>query len=104
MSTRKKSKAVKFLEGVRGGKLTFGRLLRSIRMCEEISQVDFSLHLGISKQYLCDIEKGRRCVSPKAVAEFAEILGYSAEQFVQLSLQDMLDRDGIHFTVQIEAA
>jgi len=35
---------------------------------------DFAELLGIAKQYLCELEKGRRFVSPKAVAEFAAIL------------------------------
>ena len=39
MSTRsKKSDAVQFLEKISGGPLTFGKMLRAIRLGEELSQ------------------------------------------------------------------
>ena len=59
----KKSDTLHFLESISGGELTFGRLLYSIRMGDEISQVDFAKKLGISKTQLCDIEKDRRAVT-----------------------------------------
>jgi len=39
------------------GRLTFGQALWSHRKCEEISQKQFAISLGISSQSLCDIEK-----------------------------------------------
>ncbi len=69
-----------------------------------MTQVDFATMLGISRQYLCDIEHGRRFVSPKIAEKFAKILGYSPEQFIKLCLQDMINREGLHMTVSIEAA
>ncbi len=86
----KKSFSAKFLEKLMGEKLTFSSLLHSIRLGEELTQTEFANILGISKQYLCDIEKGRRFVSPKTAVEFAEILGLSEAQFVRLCLQDIL--------------
>jgi plasmid maintenance system antidote protein VapI len=58
----------------------------------------------VSKAHLCDIEKGRKVVSPERAARFAELLGYSADQFVRLALQDVVDRAGLHYTVQVTAA
>jgi transcriptional regulator with XRE-family HTH domain len=86
MSTKKKSDAVKFLENLSGGALTFGTLLESIREGEEISQVAFAKKLKISKAHLCDLEKGRRLPSPSRAAKFAKILGYSPERFVKVTL------------------
>ncbi len=60
--------------------------------------------LGVSKQYLCDLERGRRFASPKAAAAYAIKLGYSEEQFVRLCLQDMVDRDGISLHVDVKTA
>jgi hypothetical protein len=37
-------------------------------------------------------------------AEYAEILGYSKSQFVRLCLQDILDRDGLGMTIDIQNA
>ncbi|MCW5589688.1 MAG: helix-turn-helix transcriptional regulator [Legionellales bacterium] len=105
MSTKSKNReALKMLEEISGKKLTLGNLLWSIRKCEELSQVEFAEKLNISKQYLCDIEHGRRFASPKMAAEYAQKLGYSVTQFIRLCLQDMIDRDGIRLRVDVNDA
>src|ERR1700683_4784999 len=100
---KKKSDAMKFLEGLMGP-LTLGRLIEAIRLGEERSQVDFAKLLGISKSHLCDIEKGRKTVNPARASKFAKALGYSSEQFVRLSLQDLVEKEGLHFKVSVEVA
>lgn len=95
---------LKALETLSKKKLTLGNLLCAIRQGDNLPQVDFALKLGISKQYLCDIERGRRFVSPKAAAEYAKKLGYSPQQFVRLCLQDLVTRDGIRLQVEVKAA
>ena len=55
-------------------------------------------------QYLCDIEHHRRTVSARKAKEFSKILGYSPEQFVALTIQDLLDHDGIQMVVGIKKA
>jgi len=64
----------------------------------------FARSLGISRSHLCDIEKGRKIVSPERAARFAQSLGYSEQQFVRLALQDQLLHVGLRFTVDIKAA
>ena len=86
------------------GRLTLGRTLRSIRLGEEESQTDFAKKLGVSVQYLCDLEHNRKIVSPKKAKNFAEIVGYSQEQFIALAIQDSLEHDGIHMLVELKAA
>lgn len=100
MTTSKKSEASRFLEKL-AGKLTLGNLLLAIREGEDMTQNDFAKLLGVSRQYLCDIEHGRRCISPKAAASYAKKLGYSQDQFVRLCLQDLLDRDGVKLTISL---
>ena len=51
-----------------------------------MTQIEFAKQLGISRQYLCDIEHGRCFISPKMAAEYTDILGYSKNQFVRLFL------------------
>lgn len=92
------------LEELAGGPLTLGRYICSIREGEEMSQVAFAEKLGISKSHLCDIEKGRKPVSAAKAAEMARVLGYSEKQFVELALQDAMERAGLDFKVKIEAA
>ncbi len=100
----KKSKATRFLEELAGGPLTIGRYIHSIREGEEMSQVEFAKKLGISKSHLCDIEKGRKPISAARAARIAALLGYSEKQFVQLALQDAMERAELDYRVKIEAA
>jgi transcriptional regulator with XRE-family HTH domain len=103
MSTKKTKEALAFLEKL-SGKLTLGSCLHAIRQGEEMTQVEFAKILGVSIQYLCDLERGRRFASPKAAAEYAIKLGYSAEHFVKLCLQDLIDREGLNFIVGVNNA
>ena len=109
MSTRKKTTASKtgaleLLEEVAGEPLRFSNMLRAVRECDELSQTEFSQKLGISRQNLCDLEKGRKGVSPARAAKFAKVLGYPAEVFVMLAVQEELDREGLRMKVSIDAA
>ena len=99
----KNREAQAVLESMVGG-LTFGKALRSIRMCDETSQVEFAKKLGLSKSHLCDIEQDRKTVSPQRASRFARLLGYSEAQFVRLALQGMLDEANISMIVSVKAA
>lgn len=103
MTIKKKSEATRFLETL-AGELTLSSLLTSIRQGEEMSQVEFAKLLGVSRQYLCDIEHDRRTISPKAAAGFAKKLGYSPQQFVRLCLQDLVNRDGLKLKIDVQEA
>jgi antitoxin HigA-1 len=104
MPTKKKSATMKYLERVAGRPLSLGSLIESIRLSEEMSQNVFARKLGISPSHLCDIEKGRKVVSPERAARFAGILERSPEQFVRLSLQELVDEAGLKMKVTIAAA
>jgi transcriptional regulator with XRE-family HTH domain len=96
-------KTLKDIEKITGTKLTLGKLLLAIREADNISQVDFAHKLKITRSHLCDIEHGRKSVSPKLAAKYAEILSYSKEQFIRLALQDLVDREGLNVQVEITA-
>lgn len=97
-------KSLLVLEDISKKKLTIGNLLCSIREGEEMTLVAFSEKLGVSRQYLCDLEHGRRVVSVKMAAEFAHKLDHSPIQFVRLALQEELERSGLHFDIQLKEA
>ena len=101
MNTNQSTDAMTFLDHLSGNSLTLGKLIQSIRMCDEISQVKFANKLGISRQHLCDIEHDRKIVSPRLAAQYATILGYSVTQFIRLALQAILDRDNLNVAVDI---
>lgn len=86
------------------GPLSLGKTLRAIRLGEKESQTHFAKRLGISVQYLCDLEHDRKIVSAKKAKLFADKLGYSDKQFVRLALQDSLNQYNIPMHVEISAA
>jgi transcriptional regulator with XRE-family HTH domain len=84
--------------------LTFGAMLRALRQCEEESLATFAARLGVTKQHLSDVERGRRAVSVERAAAWARILGYHAGQFVTLALQAQVEAAGLRFRVSVEPA
>lgn len=78
----------KTLRKLVGNEESLGKVLRSIRLCEEMSLKEFAASLKISVPYLSGVEHGRRFVSAKKAYEYAETLGYPVEEFVRLALQD----------------
>jgi transcriptional regulator with XRE-family HTH domain len=104
MRSRQESETMRFLENVAGRPLTLGGLLESIRLSEDVSQAEFSKKLRISASHLCDIEKGRKVVSPERAARFAKILGRSQQQFVRLALQELVNEAGLKMKVNVAAA
>ena len=87
------------------GPLTIAKVIRSTRLCDDISQQDFAKKLGISKQHLCDIEAGRKAVSPSRAWAWAKKLGYLPQQWAELALQDQIEKEGLKgVTVKLEVA
>jgi DNA-binding XRE family transcriptional regulator len=82
------------------GRLTFGRLLKSHRVGEELSQVDMAKKLGLSKQSLNDLENGRKIPSIRRAAQIAKKIGLLEDLVIQLALQDQADKE--HINVRIE--
>ena len=101
---RNKSDAIKLLERLAGGPLTLGRAIESVRASEGLSQDECARKLGISKSHLCDVEKGRKTVSPERAARWARILGCPESVLVKLAIQAELDAAGLKYKVAIEAA
>jgi len=101
---RKRSEAMKLLEEISGGPLTLGRAIESIRKVQELSQDECARKLGVSKSHLCDVEKGRKTVSPERAAKWARALGYPESVLVRLAIQGELDAAGLKYKVDIEVA
>lgn len=99
-----KSAAMKVMEKLSGGPLTLGLAIESLRRGEALCQEACAKRLRISKSHLCDVEKGRKLVSPERAAKWARLLGYPESVLVQLALQAELDAAGLRYTVAIEAA
>lgn len=86
------------------GPMTVGLFLKAIREGDDISQVDFAKKLKISRANLCDLEKGRKLVSPERAAKFARILKVPESALVRLALQDILRAARLNYQVQLKGA
>lgn len=84
------------------GKLTVGELLHSWRTSEEMSLKDFGKRIGMSVPNLCDIEKGRKGVSPEKAEQIAKAIGVPSALLVRLSIEESLQAAGLRYTVEIK--
>ena len=83
------------------GPISFGQMLYAYRF-EEYTQKQMAEMLGISKQDLCNIEKGRKIVSVERAVAFAKALNMPPKVFAKYALQDQLDRSGIEGEIIIK--
>lgn len=103
-STPMSDKTISTLEKIANKKFTLSNLLWAIREGEELSQRNFAKLLGVSPQYLCDVEHGRKMVSPKMAAMFAKKLKRNPLKFIRLALQDEVNKLGLRVEVEVKAA
>lgn len=67
-------------------RLTFAQNMRQVRRLKEISQEELSFRAGVSKTYICEIERGSRAVSIDVMGRIADALEISLEKLVQSDL------------------
>lgn len=90
--------------GKRLGKLTVGEFLRSWRMSEELSLKEFGKMVKLSVANLCDIEKGRKGVSPEKAEQIARLIGVPPALLVRLSIEEQLSAAGLKYVVELKPA
>lgn len=83
------------------GPLTFGSLLRSHRLAEEISQVAMAKKLKINRQKLNDFEHRRRFPSLGVAATMAANLGEHPATWVSVVIEEMLREQKLDFKVTL---
>ena len=104
MSTdKRKAFGLKDLEK-RIGKLTVGEFLYAWRTSEEISLKEFGKLIGMSVANLCDIEKGRKGVSPEKAEQIAKATGVPPALLVRLSIEESLQAAGLKYKVEVKPA
>ena len=86
------------------GVMTLGVFLKAMREADEISQIVYAKKLKISRANLCDIEKGRKIVSPERAARFAKVLKLPEYVLIQLALQDLLRAANLKYEVLLNEA
>jgi DNA-binding XRE family transcriptional regulator len=80
---------------------TVGEILAAHRDQNALSQAELARCLGVSRQNLCDIEKGRAPVSVGRALKFSAILGGPNDYFVHAAVQEELRRVGSTLTVKV---
>lgn len=83
------------------GPLTFADLLKLQRKDKGLTQTEMAYILGISKQKLCDFEKGRRFPSIKMAAKWAKKWKHPQDIWIQVVLQDQLRRNKLKLKIFI---
>jgi transcriptional regulator with XRE-family HTH domain len=86
------------------GKLTVGEFLHTWRTSEEMSLKEFGKLIKMSVANLCDIEKGRKGVSPEKAEQIAKIIDVPPALLVRLSIEDSLQAAGLKYKVEIKPA
>jgi len=84
--------------------MTFGGLVRSLRMSDAISQVALANKLGVSKQFLSDVEHNRKDIGISFAKKISDALGYSIEPLIELLIRDQLKQQDLHYTVELKKA
>ncbi len=86
------------------GRLSIGQFLSSWRLCAELSQKEFAKIIKISPANLCDIEKGRKGISPEKAQEIALKIGYSPAVLVRMALEEQLSSQGLNYRIEVQPA
>ncbi len=85
------------------GPLTFASLIKSYRLGEEISQVQFAKILGLSKQSLNDLESGRKIPTIHRAIGVAKKIGLLPELVVRVVLQDQVSKENLKLFVSVSS-
>lgn len=86
------------------GPMTLGLFLRALREADDLSQTEFAKKLKLSRANLCDLEKGRKLVSPERAAKMASLLKVPETALIKLSIQDMLRAAKLNYKIDLKAS
>lgn len=84
--------------------MTFGRLIRALRECDDITQVALAKKIGVSSQFLSDVERDRKDVGIAFAKKVSRALGYPVEIFLEVLLRDQLRKQNINLKVTLQKA
>lgn len=103
MSIKKNKSAKVVLEKMGSGSVTFGGVLKTHRLAENMTQAEMAKILKISLSHLSDIENERKFVSIERAKEFAKRLKDSEKYFVLVALRDLLRRANCPYEIELKA-
>ena len=81
-------------------KLTFHKLLKILRETDELTQEQLAKKIGVSKQFICSIETGKKEISIALAKKITIKMGYSPEPFVKLLIRDQLRKNKMFYDIE----
>ncbi|STX55796.1 anaerobic benzoate catabolism transcriptional regulator [Legionella beliardensis] len=104
--TTKRSQAVDALVATQDiwEAMTFGGLIRSLRLSDEMTQVELAKKIGVSKQFLSDVEHNRKDIGISFAKKISDALGYSIEPLLELLIRDQLRSQHLNYIVELRKA
>jgi transcriptional regulator with XRE-family HTH domain len=84
--------------------MTFGGLVHSLRLSDDITQDELAKRVGVSKQFLSDVEHNRKDVGIAFAKKMSDALGYSIEPLIELLIRDQLRRQHLDYIVELKHA
>lgn len=60
--------------------IRFGRKIRELRMIRNISQEELAFRCGLSKNYISDVERGKRNISLQSIEKIAHGFNISEKE------------------------
>ena len=88
----------------RFGRMTMAMFLKAFRESGGLSQTQYAKKMGLSRANLCDLEKGRKLISPERAAKLAKKIGVPEKVLVQISVQDSLHAAKLSYVVELKKA
>jgi transcriptional regulator with XRE-family HTH domain len=98
----KKSAAMKHIEKITGEVFSFSTMVKGFRTREDLTQEELATILGVKKSYISNIENRRDFVTLEQAVRFSELLNEPVEAWARVALQDMANRAGLNFLVEIK--
>ena len=95
MTTKFISKDARAALALKMKNVSFGELVRSMRLTDEITQSELAKRLEVSRQFLNAVELGKSQVGLDFAKRVADALGYSAEPFAEILVKEQLRKAGI---------
>lgn len=100
--TKNSADSLKTLDKLAGIPLTFGSALKANRLAEEMSQSELGAKIGVSRQYIHQLETGNRNPSVEQAVRIAKVFGMPEDQFVELALQVQVEKAGLQKAVVLK--
>jgi len=102
--TTKKNKTLDALDATKEiwQKMTFGSLVRSLRISDQISQAALAKKLGVSAQFLSDVEHDKKDIGINFAKKVAKTMNYSVEPLIELLFKEQLQRNKLNYIVELK--